>query len=149
MTTARIYKFAQETTTSDDEKMRITNHRKKWTDEDNTILNQFVNNNGVITYQMVYEISWMLKRTRYAIKIRIMKNYVLPSYDYVEYDNEDLYNKFVCYDKDYIDNMAYIDYTKREKILVKLDKMSRMIDVDHITCQDELLKMIDEITELL
>jgi hypothetical protein len=149
MTTVGIYKYAPETIASDAEKWRITNHRKKWTDEDNTLLNQFVNNNEVITYQMISEISCMLKRTQYAIKIRIMKYYVLPSYDYVEYDNEDLYNKFACYSKDYIERMAFFDYTRKEKILVKLDKMSRMIDVDNVTCQDELLKMIDEITGLL
>jgi hypothetical protein len=79
----------------------------------------------------------------------MMRNYIVPSYDYVDYDNEDLYNKYECCARDSIDNMAYANYTKKDKILVKLDKMSRMIDVDNVTSQDELLDLIDQITELL
>jgi hypothetical protein len=127
----------------------VGKHRKRWTDEDNTVLDQYVNNNEVITHLLVSEIAKKLERTHYAIKVRIMKNYVVPSYDYVDYDNEGLYNKYVCYGRDCIDNMVYFNYTKKDKILVKLDKMSRLIDVEHVTSQDELLDLIDQITDLL
>lgn len=127
----------------------VVNHRKRWTEEDNTLLDQFVNNNEVITNLLISEIAKRLKRTHYAIKVRMMRNYIVPSYDYVDYDNEDLYNKYECCARDSIDNMAYANYTKKDKILVKLDKMSRMIDVDNVTSQDELLDLIDQITELL
>jgi hypothetical protein len=128
---------------------KVTNHRKKWTVEDEKVLKEFTDNNEVITYSLVSEVANKLKRTHYAIRIRMMKNYVIPNYDYVDYNNEDLYNKYVCVDRDSIDNMAYVNYTKKDKILVKLDRMSRMIDVDHVTTQDELLDLIDQITELL
>lgn len=141
--------YAPEFVNSQTDMYKITNHRKKWTDEDNTVLSQFVNNNDVITYLLVSQVAKKLGRTVYAIKVRIMKNYVIPKFDYVEYDNEELYNKYVCYGKGCIDNMAYFNYTKKDKNLVKLDKMSRMIDVEHVTSQDELLDLIDQITELL
>ena len=151
MAIIRSYKYAPETETISQftDMCKMTNHRKKWTEEDNTVLNQIVNNNEVITYLLVSETSKILKRTPYAIKIRMMKNYIIPNYDYVDYNNDELYNKYACFSKESIDNMVYLDYNKKERILVKLDKMSRMIDVDHVNCQDELLKMIDDITELL
>jgi hypothetical protein len=126
----------------------ISNHRKRWTVQDDKILKDFADKNQVITYSLVSEIANKLKRTHYAIRVRMMKNYVLPNYDYVDYENEDLYNKFVFAGRDSIDNLAYANYSKKDKILVKLDRMSRMIDVDNVTTQDELLELIDQITEL-
>lgn len=144
----RLNVFAPEYISPFSDMNTITNHRKRWSVEDEKVLKDIVDNSEVITYSLVSEIASKLKRTHYAIRVRVMKNYVIPNYDYVDYENEDLYNKFVFAGRDSIDNLAYANYSKKDKILVKLDKMSRMIDVDNVTTQDELLNLIDQITEL-
>jgi RNA-binding protein YhbY len=85
----------------------------KWSKENEMVLRDFVNNNDIITYEMVAEIANKIKLNHYAVKIRLMKKYVIPRYDYVNHDNDSLYNKYVCYGKESIDSLAYYNYKKK------------------------------------
>ena len=84
----------------------------KWSYNDELALKNFVDSNDIITYQLVSEIAAKIKRTHYAVKIRLMKKYIIPNYDYFTNNNDDLYNKYVCYDKEEIDNVAFFDYRR-------------------------------------
>lgn len=68
----------------------------------------------------------MLKRTDIAIIYRIFKNYIEKEFDFIYYNNDNVYNKYIFYNEEDIDNFLIKKFTKKQKIKFKLNKINNL-----------------------
>ena len=125
--------------------MTFSNNYKRWSDDDKIFLDNYIKSNNVIDNNSISYLSNNLKRTEMAIIYRIFKYYIENEYDFTYYNNVDIYNKYIFYNEIHIDEFLIKNFTKKNKINFKLNKMNSIIlnlIVDDLT-NDKILKYND------
>lgn len=104
--------------------MSYSNNYKKWRDEDIIFFDNYIKNEKIIDNCAITFLSNMLKRTDKAIIYRIFKNYIVNEFDFIYYNNEKIYNKYIFYNEKNIDNFLINEFTKKEKIKFEFKKIN-------------------------
>jgi|TARA_B110000114_G_scaffold136346_1_gene143240 hypothetical protein len=103
--------------------MSYTNNYKKWCEENIIFFDNYIRNKNIIVSYAITYLSNMLKRTDKAIIYRIFKNYIVKEFDFI-YNNENIYNKYIFYNEKNIDNFLINEFTRKEQIKFKLNKIN-------------------------
>lgn len=107
--------------------MSYTNNYKKWSDDDKNILDNYIKNHNNIDNFAIKYLSNTLKRTEMAIIYRIFQYYIKNEYDFTYNNNIDIYNKYIFYNEKDIDAFLIKNFTKKNKIRFKLNKINSII----------------------
>lgn len=107
--------------------MSFSNNYKKWYDDDKIILDNYIKNHNNIDNFAIKYLSNTLKRTEMAIIYRIFNNYIFNEFDFTYNNNENIYDKYSFYNEDKIDNFLIRNFTKKQKIKFKLNKINCVI----------------------
>lgn len=107
--------------------MSFSNNYKKWSDDDKIVLDNYIRNNSTIDNNSIIHLSNVFKRTNKAIIYRIFNNYIVKEYDFIYNNNENIYKKYLFYDEKHIDAFLIYNFTKKQKINFKLNKINSII----------------------
>lgn len=103
--------------------MLYANNYKKWCEKDIIFIDNYIRTENIIDSCAITFLSNMLKRTDIAIIYRIFKNYIEKEFDFIYYNNDNVYNKYIFYNEEDIDNFLIKKFTKKQKIKFKLNKI--------------------------
>ena len=107
--------------------MLYANNYKKWCEKDIIFIDNYIRTENIIDSCAITFLSNMLKRTDIAIIYRIFKNYIEKEFDFIYYNNDNVYNKYIFYNEEDIDNFLIKKFTKKQKIKFKLNKINNII----------------------
>lgn len=107
--------------------MSFSNNYKKWSDDDKIILDKYIKKHNNIDIFAIKYLSNTLKRTEMAIIYRIFNNYIFKEFDFTYNNNENIYDKYSFYNEEKIDNFLIKNFTKKQKIKFKLNKINCLI----------------------
>lgn len=107
--------------------MLYANNYKKWCEKDIIFIDNYIRTENIIDSCAITFLSNMLKRTDIAIIYRIFKNYIEKEFDFIYYNNDNVYSKYIFYNEEDIDNFLIKKFTKKQKIKFKLNKINNII----------------------
>ena len=107
--------------------MSYSNNYKKWCENDIIFFDNYIRKENIIDSYAISVLSNMLKRTDIAIIYRIFKNYIEKEFDFIYYNNDNIYDKYIFYNEVDIDNFLIKKFTKKQKIKFKLNKINNII----------------------
>ena len=107
--------------------MSYSNNYKKWCENDIIFFDNYIRKENIIDSYAITFLSNMLKRTDIAIIYRIFKNYIEKEFDFIYYNNDNIYDKYIFYNEVDIDNFLIKKFTKKQKIKFKLNKINNII----------------------
>jgi len=103
------------------------NHGKKWSVDNDNYLKKLADK-SIITRIDIENASVKLGRTYGAVKSRILTYYIQDSFDYNTGDNSNLLKKFQFATEEDVEWYALRNYTKKYKLVYKLNKIARIVN---------------------